>query len=150
MKGKRTEKLLNVFYENSICKGRMITGSKSMYRGANPGDTIYFNANILSKKLRKIAWYGDLNVTKDSYSLQRIANELGDTLYVIPEMLGRFGAEKRAYRKIKRDACAYFKPNLDVYYEREYGSGLDITKIDNTCLVTTKKLGWKEINYENI
>ena len=73
---------------------RMIGGSKSFYRKEYPDDLIVFNANVLMPNYGKV-WYGDLNLTQDYIILKSIADTLDKKLYVLSEMDGRFGEEKK-------------------------------------------------------
>lgn len=82
----------HVFRDNGMVMGRMISYSKSEYREKNPHSVCYFNANIFTLQEGKI-WYGDLDLTKDGESLKRIAEEKGQTLFVLKEMDGRFENE---------------------------------------------------------
>jgi hypothetical protein len=72
--------------------GRMISASKSDYLQRFPEHVVVFNANVCVKGHGKI-WFGDLNVTKDEPSLKKLADELGETVYVLREMDGRFENE---------------------------------------------------------
>jgi hypothetical protein len=72
--------------------GRMLCYSKSEYRDANPNSVIYFNANVLTVTDGKI-WYGDLDLTNDAEALKRVADELGEPLFVLKELDCRFGDE---------------------------------------------------------
>lgn len=72
--------------------GRMISGSKSGYRDANPDNLAIFNANICvdGKKI----WYGDLDVTKSAEDLKEIAIKSGETIQILYEMDARFEYEE--------------------------------------------------------
>jgi hypothetical protein len=83
--------------------GRMISGSKSSYRERYPDHEICFNANIFSLQQGKI-WYGDLDLTLDSEKLDRIAESLGEKLYVVREMDGRFENESLTEIKVMQKA----------------------------------------------
>ena len=77
---------------NGLYFGRMLSGSKSMYRESNPNSVVYFNANLVTAKDGKI-WWGDLDITKDGETLKAIAEENNTILYVLKEMDGRFENE---------------------------------------------------------
>lgn len=85
--------------------GRMIAGSKSGYRKAHPGNTVVFNANLCTEagKFR----HGDLDVTLDGKELQRIADQIGQKIYVLYEMDARFGNEDSP---VLDQAVAIFEP----------------------------------------
>lgn len=72
--------------------GRMISYSKSEYRDRNPKNLVVFNANVCTKEDGKL-WYGDLDITVDQEKLSELAQSLGNDLYVLYEMDGRFENE---------------------------------------------------------
>ena len=72
--------------------GRLISMSKSGYRGRNPNHLVIFNSNVCTNS-EKI-WYGDLDVTLDFSKLQNLAKEMSETIYVLYEFDGRFENEK--------------------------------------------------------
>jgi hypothetical protein len=72
--------------------GRMISGSKSGYHKNYPNNLVIFNANVCTD--RNKIWYGDLDLTLDKEKLSLLAVALGQDLYVLYEMDGRFENEK--------------------------------------------------------
>lgn len=82
-----------IFKQNGLTNGRMISATKSGYMKNNPDNEVYFNANVFILGEGKI-WYGDLDLTKDIEKLQSVASQLGTNLYVLREKDGRFGKEK--------------------------------------------------------
>jgi hypothetical protein len=82
-----------IFKQNGLNNGRMISATKSSYIKNNPGHEVYFNANVFILGEGKI-WYGDLDLDKDTEKLKFVAAELGKSLYVLKEKDGRFGREK--------------------------------------------------------
>jgi len=78
--------------DNGFITGRMISYSKSAYREANPKSVCYFNANIVTARDGKI-WYGDLDLTKDALGLKVVAEQIGQTIYVLKELDCRFEDE---------------------------------------------------------
>lgn len=82
-----------IFENEGLLHGRMISSSKSGYRNRFPENEVYFNANIFVLGEGKI-WYGDIDVTKDRENLENVARELGKDLYILREMDGRFGNEE--------------------------------------------------------
>lgn len=72
--------------------GRMISGSKSDYDRAHPGNVVVFNANVCTRSHGKI-WYGDLDVTKDEAMLKALAGALGEDVFVLREHDARFETE---------------------------------------------------------
>lgn len=71
--------------------GAMISSSKSRYRDRFPDNLAVFNANICTKNGK--IWYGDFDVTKDEKKLINLALTLGERIYVLYEMDGRFDSE---------------------------------------------------------
>ena len=72
--------------------GRMISGSKSGYHKNYPNNLVIFNADVCTD--RNKIWYGDLDLTLDKEKLSLLAVALGQDLYVLYEMDGRFENEK--------------------------------------------------------
>lgn len=85
--------------------GRMISGSKSLYRRAHPDHTVVFNANLCTAGGK--FWYGDLDITLDQERLQELADTIGETVYVLYESDGRFENEGRP---LLHNAIAQFNP----------------------------------------
>ena len=105
------------FESHGFNTARMIGGSKSIYRKERPKDLVIFNANVFMKDVGKV-WYGDLNLTEDYVILKSIAESLDTTLYVLWEMDGRFGEEKKPIDElIKKSAwnTDEDKPTKDWY-----------------------------------
>ena len=82
------------FYAHGFYEARMISSSKSFYHKEHLDDLVIFNANIFIKDIGKV-WYGDLNITEDYLILKSIAESLNTTFYILSEMDGRFGEEKK-------------------------------------------------------
>ena len=97
--------VLGTFYENGLISGRMISGSKSFYRKNFPNNIVYFNANIFVLGEGKI-WFGDLDLTIDQPSLERISMECGKKLYIVPELYGRFEYETASDEHVIRHSVA--------------------------------------------
>jgi hypothetical protein len=72
--------------------GQMLSASKSDYSKRYPTHTVVFNGNVCTKKLGKL-WFGDIDTTKDSKKLDALAKALGEDVYVLREMDGRFENE---------------------------------------------------------
>ena len=80
--------ITQLFIKYKLYAGRMISGSKTA-----PKDCLcVFNSNVICKSQGKI-WFGDLNITKESDKLKKIAFELGEPLYVLRERDCRFERE---------------------------------------------------------
>lgn len=132
----------NIFEDNGLYQGRLISGSKSGYRNRYPDHDILFNANIFIPSKGKV-WYGDLDITLDAPVLQKICNEYNEEMIIVPEMLGRFGTENRSYDEISKDAYVKFNPNNNKYLLRIY-SGLKSVEVDNVTIVTSNGIDWEE------
>ena len=89
--------------------GKMLSASKSGYRNANPGNEVFFNANIFTVEDGKI-WHGDIDYTKDRETLEKIATKLERNLYIIKELDGRFENEKLETNQIKKKAIKLIQP----------------------------------------
>ncbi len=101
------EKIKQLFKDNGIFIGRMLSTSKSRYREAYPESEVYFNANIFTKNLGKI-WWGDIDLTTEGEILQSIANQTGEDLFVLYEMDGRFENEDLPFEKFKDVAVKFY------------------------------------------
>ena len=96
---------------------RILAGEKWAYSSEHEDDLIIYNANVLMEDIGKV-WYGDLNLTEDYVILKSIAESLDTTLYVLWEMDGRFGEEKKPIDElIKKSAwnTDEDKPTKDWY-----------------------------------
>ena len=105
------------FESHGFNTARMIGGSKSVYKNSKPKDLVIFNANVFMKDIGKV-WYGDLNLTEDYVILKSIADSLDTTLYVLWEMDGRFGEEKKPIDELIKKAAwntDEVKPTKDWY-----------------------------------
>ena len=71
--------------------GRMISSSKSGYRDRYPNHLVIFNANVCT--LEGKHWFGDLDLTKDKDALADLAQTIGEEVFVLFEMDGRFENE---------------------------------------------------------
>lgn len=77
-------KIEDIFRENGFRSGRMISGSKSGYASRNKGNVIVFNARICTLS-EGIIWWGDLDITKDEEDLKKIAEQIGQSIYILRE-----------------------------------------------------------------
>lgn len=96
-----------VFEQESLYSGRLLSGSKSDYTRRNPNNLVVFNANVIVDGQK--VWYGDLDITKETKKLQKIANALQKSLYILREMDGRFDNENSP--KLDR-AVAVINPSV--------------------------------------
>lgn len=71
--------------------GRMIDASKSDYCRRHPTNVVVFNSNVCTKDGK--IWYGDIDVTLDEDKLKTLAEAIGEKVYVLYEMDGRFDNE---------------------------------------------------------
>lgn len=81
----------DLFLEEKLNFGRLLSASKSDYRDENPNNEVYFNANIFTKRGK--VWWGDLDITFDAEKIERISEASGEKLYILKEMDGRFENE---------------------------------------------------------
>ena len=105
------------FESHGFNSARIITGSKSVYKSSKPKDLVIFNANVFMKDMGKV-WYGDLNLTEEYMVLKSIAASRDTTLYVLWEMDGRFGKEKKPINELIKKAAwntDEAKPTKDWY-----------------------------------
>ena len=105
------------FESHGFNSARIITGSKSVYKSSKPKDLVIFNANVFMKDMGKV-WYGDLNLTEEYMVLKSIAASLDTTLYVLWEMDGRFGEEKKPIDELVKKSVwntDEVKPTKDWY-----------------------------------
>ena len=72
--------------------GKLLSGSKSRYREKYPTHKVAFNSNLCTKEYGKI-WFGDIDATIDTAKLEKLADELKVSIYVLYEMDGRFEYE---------------------------------------------------------
>lgn len=82
------DKINDLLAENNLFCGRMLSGTKI----APKGQYCVWNANIVVKSNGKI-WFGDINLTKDSAALNKVADAAGEPLYILREMDARFENE---------------------------------------------------------
>lgn len=93
----------DIFIENQMYSGRMISHSKTLYRMEHPDNELYFNANIFTEEDGKV-WWGDLDYTLDKERLEAITKQIGKKLYILREMDGRVDNEVLDVEKIKERA----------------------------------------------
>jgi len=86
---------LDFFKKYNFNPSRMISSSKSFYRGQHEYNLISFNGNIFLKEKDTFikVWWGDIDISLEGDILKKISNDIGKTLYVVSEMEGRFGNE---------------------------------------------------------
>ena len=95
--------------------GKIIGASKSGYRENFPDHLVVFNSNVFVEK-NKI-WFGDIDITLSLESLQELASSIGEKIYVLTEMDGRFGNENnpnlnRAIISILQDGSYTFREDV--------------------------------------
>lgn len=99
--GVRKTELSEIIEKNLGPAGRMISWSKSTYKHANPDNLVYFNACIFDELLVQV-WYGDIDLTKDKQTLEKIAEVAEQPIYVTPEHY-RADFEKISRRDLEMD-----------------------------------------------
>jgi hypothetical protein len=120
----------------------MISGSKSGYRRIFPEHDVIFNANIFTPS--GIWWNGDLDLTKDNHTIQKLCNDLGEELIVLYESLGWQGAEHKSYEELEEHAHAKFTPKKRTYLRRVY-EGIHGVKDGNMTVITGKGVNWEKV-----
>ncbi len=101
--------MTQLFRDENLVNGRLLSYSKSVYRGRYPENEVYFNANIFVLGEGKI-WYGDIDVTLEKEKLERIARSIGKDLFILREMDGRFENEElKDSEIISRAVCKITK-----------------------------------------
>lgn len=137
-----------IFNDNGFHLGRMISGSKSGYRSRNPENDVVFNARIFVPKRKEPIWWGDLDITLDCETLQKICNEINNELLIFYESVSWY-AEGKKYKEIEKHAHAKFTPNTNTYLSRAY-EGMEGLKVDNMTIIASKGINWieKELNKE--
>jgi hypothetical protein len=101
--------ILEKFENYRLYPARMVGYSKSIYRRENPENEVIFNANIFTSEGK--IWHGDLDLTLDSGKLQLIANEVGESIFVLREGDGRFQKEILSFTDIAGKAIKIFNPS---------------------------------------
>ncbi len=83
-----TEKLQKTAESILGHNGVMISASKSGYTLKNPNNKVVFNGCVCVG-VNNI-WWGDIDITKSKDKLQKLADELGEEVYVLYEYQGRW------------------------------------------------------------
>jgi len=96
--------------ENLAACGRLLCISKSYYRDLYTNREPIFNSNIFTSQGK--IWFGDIDLVLDKNSLQKLANDIQENIYILNEMDGRFGAEDRSLKSIIKDAKATISPEF--------------------------------------
>lgn len=101
-------------------RGKLISGSKSGYKNLYPNNLVVFNSNICTEKGK--FWYGDIDASKSLKDLIILAKEIGETVYVLYEMDGRFENEEspllsKYVIKIEPDGNWEIADNIKQYFK---------------------------------
>jgi len=72
-------------------RARLICGSKTLYNWLHPANLVIFNSNVFAGFIK--IWYGDIDLTLESWKLENLAKELNCEIFVTYESNGRFGEE---------------------------------------------------------
>jgi len=113
-------------------QGKMLSGSKSRYTNRHEDHLVVFNANVCVED-EKI-WQGDIDITLEEDSLIELAQRLGENVYVLYEMDGRF--ENEDFPKLKEyvymtDGDGFIiKKSLDKFgYKRSGGDDIKYSPV---------------------
>ena len=71
--------------------GRLLSGSKRTYQERYPSHRMVFNGNVCIETGK--LWFGDLDLTTDRKKLGHLATRLGQKIFILREMDGRFDHE---------------------------------------------------------
>lgn len=136
--------------------GKMVGGSKSIYRYDNPSNYVIFNSNLATKKHGKI-WYGDIDLTKSLKVLRELAEDLKEDIFVFYEADGRFGKEndldysKAAIEIHSHDGRTLVRHNEYVYFDKKGDLRVKTQEeISAEEKVVTNPKIYDESNYEAI
>lgn len=93
-----------LFKNESLQEGRLVSHSKSYYRNKYPYNHVYFNANIFVKENNKSVkiWWGDIDISLEGDKLKNIAKQLNKTLFILSEHDGRWGNEDTVFIEDKK------------------------------------------------
>ena len=94
--------LTETLNKHNFHNGQMISYSKSSYRQEHPKNKVFFNACIFDVNAVQI-WYGDLDITKDSKKLRKVAKESKQKFYVTPESGFRSDFNKITKEELEKD-----------------------------------------------
>ena len=122
---KSIDDIIQIFESNELPLGYIIEGYKHEYIGKFPNHLISFNANVLSKAHGKI-WYGDLDITLAHAKLKRIAEQVGEPLYVLSEHEARFGKEDESIDELLSKAI--WDTTQDIIFLNEYKEARNATR----------------------
>lgn len=104
--------------------GKMIGASKSGYNQMYPDHIVVFNSNIFMGKFK--LWFGDIDITDSLDSLKELASSVGEKIYVLFEMDGRFGNEKNPHLE---NAVVMINPDGQVTFKDHIQSLLNEGKL---------------------
>lgn len=104
----------NVFEEEMLGFGRLVGGSKTLYRRDNPDSRVFFNANALIEAAPGSGkvWHGDIDLDRkrDADRIQSVANRLDMPIYILREHDARFSNEEKGFEELKDKAVAVINP----------------------------------------
>jgi hypothetical protein len=136
------EDLYELFKKHRFHHKRMISWSKSRYRNHFQNHDIWFNLNLFTPS--GIWWNGDVDLTIDNLTIQRICNELGEEIIAVQEMLGWQGAQEKSYDELKEHAHAIFTPNKRYYQVRKY-DGIHAVTSGTWTTITNRGVAWYKV-----
>ena len=122
---KSIETIVQIFESNEFPFGDMLGGQKWQYSESFPNHLVIFNANVLTKSHGKV-WYGDLDVSISHVRLKKIAEQVGEPLYVLHEMAARFGEENKPIDKLL--AAAVWDTTQSIIFLNEYREARDAVR----------------------
>lgn len=104
--------------------GKMISSSKSFYSRSFPDHIVVFNSNLFAggKKI----WFGDLDVSESIDSIKELSESIGEDVYVLFEMDGRFGNEENPNLD---NAVIIVKPGGECLLHERLGKSVELGEL---------------------
>tara|TARA_Y100000310_G_scaffold340267_1_gene435414 strand:+ start:469 stop:873 length:405 start_codon:yes stop_codon:yes gene_type:complete len=119
---KSTEAITQIFESNEFPFGHMLDSQKWKYSVSFPNHLVIFNANVLTKSHGKV-WYGDLDISMSHARLKKIAEQVGEPLYILHESAARFGEENKPIDELL--AVSVWDTTQNVVFLNEYREARD-------------------------
>ena len=116
------ETIVQIFESNKFPFGDMLSGAKWEYSQSFPNHLVVFNANVLTKSHGKV-WYGDLDISMSHARLKKIAEQVGEPLYILHESAARFGEENKPIDELL--AVSVWDTTQNVVFLNEYREARD-------------------------
>jgi len=122
---KSIETIVQIFESNEFPFGDMLSSAKWKYSLSFPNHLVVFNANVLTKSHGKV-WYGDLDISMSHARLKKIAEQVGEPLYILHESAARFGEENKPIDKLL--SIAVWDTTQDIIFLNDYREARDAAR----------------------